>query len=372
VYKEDLDHFDGKITEAENKGNAATTSAEVTAAVEILRGKTSPNDKTEAEIGAIAYFESKKKNGRFIYRNLLLAAIDEAEARKVKNGATVRTWDAGENDWPHSTGVVLPAGTYWVTPEELSALNNAIAVARGVYSETYSEAGGVPTGATQVKVDAAIQPVKDAAATFATAAEKVKLDTSSLGNLIGPAETKKSGVVVSKSPSEEASNAGNADGKDWFRSYNWVSAKEVADLDAAIAHAKKASDDARTIASRLASELTALQAAIDGFTPEPGTRPSTGDISITFESIGGDEDIDISKDSDQILSIRTQDSLTISFIGTNAPLFWIIDGRTSQTAQGMTLTVYASNYLHGPHRVTAVVSVNGVYYSKSVTFRVGN
>jgi hypothetical protein len=94
-----------------------------------------------------------------------------------------------------------------------------------------------------------------------------------------------------------------------------------------------------------------------------------GKPSITIEFTGiADEQIDITKDSQNDLSRRNNDTLEIS-VDNTLMVFWFIDG-AQKSGTGRTITIAAVDYPVGTHYVTAMVYRNGIPYSNELTFKV--
>jgi hypothetical protein len=116
--------------------------------------------------------------------------------------------------------------------------------------------------------------------------------------------------------------------------------------------------------------VTYTVTADDGSTkPYTVTVIRRGRPSITVEFTGiADEQIDMTKDSENDLSRGNHDALEIS-VGNTLMVLWFADGaQTSGT--GNTTTIAATDYPVGVHYVTALVYRSGIPYSNELTFRV--
>ena len=114
-------------------------------------------------------------------------------------------------------------------------------------------------------------------------------------------------------------------------------------------------------------------AAATGFNAAVGL--AAGTLTINNVTIGvqfsdfGDETIDLTKSAENDIHIDEGERLTVTVDGDFDTYQWYLNGQS--TYGGNTYTFYTSNNTSiGIHTVTAVVTKNGVPYSKEVTFRV--
>jgi hypothetical protein len=95
----------------------------------------------------------------------------------------------------------------------------------------------------------------------------------------------------------------------------------------------------------------------------------TGSFLVTFSGFANEE-VNLSKDAENDLSKSKSDRLTIRVDGgSNTSYRWYVDG-TEQSATTGILSLNAADFNVGTHTATAVVTRNGVPYSKNITFRV--
>lgn len=182
--------------------------------------------------------------------NIDVSSIDSAITRANNAKANVAQSSVSGTD--------VSSSTYWVTPAQMTTLNNAISTATSAKSTVQSTSAANTAAST---LDSAVTAFNSAK----RLGSKTNVDTSSIDNSLSAADAAKTGIVVA-SKSEEVDS-----GK------QWVTQEQMTALTNAIADAKNAkstaqsTDIAKTAAAKLDtaiytfnnSKKTGTKAAVD-------------------------------------------------------------------------------------------------------------
>ncbi|MDR3172211.1 MAG: FIVAR domain-containing protein [Treponema sp.] len=244
VTEAEMTAFNTAIISAEAvKNNADATPAEVNNAITALTTATSAFN-TAIKTGNNTEIVAADKTA-------LITAI--SQANNVKGSAVVNT--AAEN---------VPAGTNWVTQDEMSALTNAITSAEAVKNKA---------AATQSEVDNATTALTTAMATFTnaikdgTSTESVATDKDVLQTMINVAKAGKIGVVINTA--EENVSAGT----------KWVTEADMTAFDNAITEAQAVMDSTAATPAEVSAAITAMTTATAAFNDAKKEGTKTGSVA---------------------------------------------------------------------------------------------
>jgi hypothetical protein len=240
VTQDTMDALNAAIRTAEGiAARAGASQADVDAAMEPLTAAT-------------AAFNAAKQAGT--------KTGAETADKTALSGAIAAANDAKTSVVVNTAAGNVPAGTFWVTQAEITALNAAIAAAEGI---------AVKAGASQAEVDAAASPLTAAIAAF-NAAKKAgtktaAADKTALNGAITAANAAKAGIVTDTA-------AGNVPAGTF-----WVAQAEMAALNAAIGAAETVAEKTSATQAEADGAVSALTAATTIFNAakKAGTKTET-------------------------------------------------------------------------------------------------
>ena len=305
---------------------------------------------------ALTTFELKVNKGTLLHTSALEQRIATVQSR-------VNLVISYDNDVVPS--LPIAAGQEWVAPTAYTAITGALTAAKLVV--TNSQVPEPPdNGVTQQHVDTALANLNTAYAAFtAVGVILVKADVADLDSMITFARAEYNAMAAYES----------TDGLQWFDHIMWVTPAERVTLNTAINTAITARDNAKLIQSQIDNAYDVLSAALDTFVnaKKPGKRVSAASIEIVFGSyLNPGVELDRLDGFEISKNRQTSLILNISYDSELVLQYWLLNGSiyTYNGQSGVLIPMW--DLPLGKHNLTVVFDLNGVPYSKTISFIVKN